>query len=366
MIMFTKMLFEMDKVEKSKNKSICLIEDCNVHAINSHLFSKNSILEPITENKKLITIQTRVNPRIIFRDMYYEWIGINLASTFKGFCPEHDGIFYSIDIDGIKSEQDVLLQSYRIIAYSYYKEFIFGKNENKIFGTNIFHVDAYEKSKESNNYLMMNFLEDMLLKQNYSIDSPLDIPHNRSKVYQLTNDNMKTGLCILVRKTKFFIPVAFHFTTGIIIDGVISDITITTIPNTDHNIIIICGFDKHVNKINNQFHTDISTLNFLESIMINDSDFYLSPSEFNSWSEEKKQFILDEYYSFDDTNLFKKNDFSVFDKVRLSITSDKDELEKIEKFPKRAPRNVRSINASRIFINSYKLRNSYYNNKIPK
>lgn len=364
--MFKKMLFEIDKVEKSKNKSTCLIEDCNVHAINSHLFSKNSILEPITENKKLITIQSRVNPRVIFRDMHYEWIGINLASTFKGFCSQHDSIFYSIDKDGIKSEQDVLLQSYRTIAYSYYKEFIFGKNESKIFGTNTFHIDAYEKSKKSNNHLMMTFLEDMLLKQNYVLDSPLDIPHNSCKVYELANNNIKTGSCILVRKTNFFIPVAFHFTTGIGIDGVISDITITTIPNTDHNIIIICGFDKHVNKINNQFYTDISTLNFLESIMINDSDFYLSPSEFDSWSEEKKQFILDEYYSFDDTNLLKKHDFSVFDKVRESITSDKGELEKIEKLPKRTQKHVRSINASRIFINSYKLRNSYSNNKRPK
>ncbi|MDD5529554.1 MAG: hypothetical protein PHX21_05935 [bacterium] len=91
---------------KSKAKRYkCFIPDCNEGAINSHSQSKNS-LKNISENGHIITSISKSFYQYI-RNPFHE-IGINDASCFKGFCPQHDREYFNkadnIDVNSLNGK----------------------------------------------------------------------------------------------------------------------------------------------------------------------------------------------------------------------------------------------------------------------
>lgn len=97
-----------------KHKSNCCYSICNNVAIKSHVFSKESSLRSISENGKVLIYRPEIKDRII--RLIPREIGIDDASTFRGFCSAHERMFYPLDQNGITTLRDALLQSYRCLA----------------------------------------------------------------------------------------------------------------------------------------------------------------------------------------------------------------------------------------------------------
>lgn len=139
----------MDSITK-RNKEwtkshTCMYPYCNKKSIKrSHSIQRATSLKLISEKGYVLT------PTLIERPDKLEYImqpiGIKDASTFPGFCEEHEKIFNSYEIDGIfKEDKDYKLQVFRAIC----REIAFKNNE----------LEWMEKSYEA----YMNLIQNLLL-----------------------------------------------------------------------------------------------------------------------------------------------------------------------------------------------------------
>ncbi len=107
-----------------KQKAInykCFVEKCSESAINSHSQSLSNALKKIAEDGHLIGRKIRYFPvRNTNIDSYFQKIGINQASIFKGFCNKHDHAFFKIvdtfDLGSI-TKQSLARLAFRTFAY---------------------------------------------------------------------------------------------------------------------------------------------------------------------------------------------------------------------------------------------------------
>ncbi|MBU3128487.1 hypothetical protein [Clostridium tagluense] len=110
---------EVNKYLSRKNNEMeCMIEGCNKHAVNSHAISKMSSLAHISEGNNLLSIKSQRNS--IDKELKFKLISYNDATTFKGFCIEHEKLFENLDYKGICSKKDLLLQCYRNVCHAYF------------------------------------------------------------------------------------------------------------------------------------------------------------------------------------------------------------------------------------------------------
>jgi hypothetical protein len=77
----------------------CLFPSCHKPAIQSHAIPRASCIEALSDNGVLYTQRQSFNPTIdmsnIFDPPDVVEIGINHASVFKGYCPEHDSQLFA-------------------------------------------------------------------------------------------------------------------------------------------------------------------------------------------------------------------------------------------------------------------------------
>lgn len=98
---------------KSTNRK-CVFPGCSCVAINSHIMSKEANLRCIAENGKVINMKPLFKDGI--RQLVPTLVGINEASTFRGFCKQHDEMFCKLDHGKIESKYDLILQCFRGVA----------------------------------------------------------------------------------------------------------------------------------------------------------------------------------------------------------------------------------------------------------
>lgn len=106
-----------------------LICQCNGGIVKSHAPQKRNVLDGIAENGHVLGLVGRKfqNAYSISTpgevEMTAEKIGINYASTFKGFCQHHDcSIFQPIEIsESCLNRRNCFLHCYRAVCREYYK-----------------------------------------------------------------------------------------------------------------------------------------------------------------------------------------------------------------------------------------------------
>lgn len=106
-----------------------LIGQCQGGIIRSHAPQKKNVLDGIAENghvlglvgKKFVNAYSISPPDEV--EMTAEKIGINHASTFKGFCKHHDcSIFQPIEVsESSLNRRNCFLHCYRAVCREYYK-----------------------------------------------------------------------------------------------------------------------------------------------------------------------------------------------------------------------------------------------------
>ncbi len=103
------------KLSRKNNKIECIYTGCSEYAINSHVISKELNLRHIAENGELLHFEpVRDSEK---KELVLKNVGINEATTFKGFCKSHDDMFKNIDVNSLITKEDLILQCYRSICY---------------------------------------------------------------------------------------------------------------------------------------------------------------------------------------------------------------------------------------------------------
>ena len=107
---------DIKSAKKLKSKSLrCVFPCCNERAIQSHTISKEDALRSISKNGKVITFKSIIKGTT--RIMEPTYIGINEATTFRGFCKKHDLLFERIDHGLYENEYDLVLQLLRCVGW---------------------------------------------------------------------------------------------------------------------------------------------------------------------------------------------------------------------------------------------------------
>ncbi len=103
-----------------REHKVCLYPGCTTNSpiIRAHSVSKSKNLRPIAEKSHVLWTHFDVKDIALHRGrppLFLE--GINIATTFRGFCQEHDAIFQEIDQDPHNSSPRLLfLHAYRTLA----------------------------------------------------------------------------------------------------------------------------------------------------------------------------------------------------------------------------------------------------------
>jgi len=128
---------------------------------------------------------------------------------------------------------------------------------------------------------------------------------------------------------------------------------INIIPYTNSSILLgiipkqLIRYDSIVNNIEQAFINKLSVLNFVESIIVSNDDWYIKPSILNSMDEVKRNIFIQDCMFNNERKFYETYDLSIFDNLRKDICLElnkTNELEKINFIPKREEYKVRYVN----------------------
>jgi hypothetical protein len=349
----------------NKYSTLCMHPQCRHKAVKSHAISK-SALNIIAQKGKVITPKSKRNDAQPNKKIQFESVGINDATTFRGFCDDHEMMFEAVDKRGIVTIRDIFLQVYRTICKHIYVNRAIRTSERLIFENGFIHSDGWEESKDINAARLAHFFYDLLIdfpdadQKINKIDGCCNIFKPYSKIDQQLDIN------IIFKEVPIPIPVALQKVASLNNGGAITDIIIIAIPRPNTTSIIIISPTNLLELFRPHLATPINTLCFIESVMMADTEWYLSPKVFNNWSSEKKSHTTKDYQYFKERRFLTHYDVSLFDELRnklikqLSIDRQLYEVQKTQELPARLPDNVRASKLEDAIIDMLIERNSIY------
>jgi hypothetical protein len=252
------------------NRKSCYVPDelsceCETKIINAHTVSKSGTLKAIADNSNHV-LGLKINLPNLFKgegELEPEKIGINQASTFKGFCAKHDKELFSCveDRSFVGDEEQNFALMYRSVAKELYaKE---GSLQSAEF------LKGADKGRDPfNQFMIQQFASDNMLG--------VDTANNELSEFKTLLDdhllNNNLDLCHLVFESSASIPVVVSSVVSPIADfqGVrIQDlgdlrvkaesVTFNTI-NSDGKGFVVFSWLKSSNVIN-QFIASLLSIN---------------------------------------------------------------------------------------------------------
>lgn len=323
----------------------CMYPGCTEPAINAHAISKEYALRGIAKDGILIHPEPLRSDEDIYCRIKFCEVGIQKASTFKGFCKTHDATFGALDKTGINTLGEVFLQLYRSFANIVFVDNAYlasaryaGDHEN-------FNQD-FELSKPISASRGLSLSYDLL--DGYNNSTQQLPPYDKLK---LTPFSSVAGMNadVLIRRIHFPCPVALHKRFVIREEGIYHDTFVFVVPSATTAMMIIVCDPKYTKKFFAKVHTDIDTLNFIESCMICDGDWWMDPAVMKKWSAAKLDILEGDYWNFHEISFLNQYDISIFDDIRtqlcvsLSAEERDREFRKIYTLPKREDIFLRQV-----------------------
>ncbi len=311
----------------------CLCPGCNNQAISkSHVISKKMSLEVIQKDGKVYEpVFNKKHP--VIGDVYLlKTIGYGDASTFSGFCNEHEKIFWDFEIDGkFDIIRDISKQTFRNICR------LFVKYEGIVKGIDCL-CDEYKAIRDINANSLASKIQLPNLKQikvegDSRILQVLQEERQKAEVLRNELDNYRrilwddilgkdVELHFFVHEIEFLIPVAI---CGIV-NVIDSFVAIDVVPMRQKTILAISysslsGEEEKIVKQISEYISDCSiyALNLVESIMIYGTDeWFLAPEVWEKFAEDKRACVLRELLEVRKP-FWEEVPFSVFDELRRNI-----------------------------------------------
>ncbi|OCL26611.1 hypothetical protein U472_11545 [Orenia metallireducens] len=319
-IAFSKLQSQLNKGCEYKD---CFYSNCSSKVINAHSIQNNKILNKISDDGDVLGIKVKIN-KFGFPKPTLERIGRKKASTFLGFCNEHDtNIFKPIELYDYKigNKEQEFLFAYRALAKEY--------------NTKRTVKNLYEK--------MLSLSKEELIDLRKFCGIPIDIGLNDYKkhlklISRGTNESieklesLKIPMNINLGKDKFYkieskvieLPEEYHIAVsslffiewdveGNLINDLIyykniKPIFLTIFPQNQKTFIIMSYLQQHKNYfefIDNQIlNRALEKQKVIVSNMVTlyVENVYLSPIKWESLSEKEKR----DYLKLYDMSLFSK------------------------------------------------------------
>ncbi len=329
----------------------CMFQDCNETCIQSHSISRRfleliseennvicPIIDPCNIGRNIQELENSTKPNIKF-----EKLNILTASKFRGFCKEHDNkLFEHLDNYGIENQRDILLQLYRTTCkYIFTNEKVI-QSEMETYGYQYWANSEFEEKISLSLSKIKNSLAALLLNCP-NLDTTFNIDLNSTLIIDPSSYSLNSEIKILYKKLPNNFNMALEKDLIIPIDNQISHCVVVVFPEKKHSNLMVISSPQVINMIFTQKNigSSIAILNMIESILMQDSYFYISPSIYNNWSNEKKQIILEDFFFCTERKFLQEYDISIFDSVREAIIENeaidvkKHELLKIKMLPSR-------------------------------
>lgn len=342
---------------RKDNSEICMFSDCNESCIKSHSISRN-VLKHIADNQEVIMpiidpcnlgnnfneLEKTDKPNIEFKRK-----NIASAGTFRGFCEKHDNaIFQALDDYGIKTQRDIFLQLYRTTCKYFFSNKSVEKTEWDTFGQYYYANPEFERKIFLSIYELKDFLEDMLI----------DFPELASPIPETVNNSLTLApwsnkfekKCMVIYKC---LPKDFNFVIEnnliLKVNDKISHCIFVLLPGENYSNLFAISSPEIITMIHSHLYSEIQILNTIESILMQDSQFYLNPKIIENWSTEKKRMIVDDFFFVTERKFLQEYDISIFDDLRKKFIANETqsikehELKKIDSLPERSSFQERYI-----------------------
>ena len=341
-----------------KRTKECVVPGCTERSINkSHTIPKGLSLKQISENEHLLSPQFDQQ----IGEIVLKSVGVSLASTFPGFCTEHERLFEEFETQkNIETETHVCLQTYRVACREFFRtKFLIEQNEWSLSHycqlrdaslleivkqrtlDNGFPDDTNFTSFSMKNDPLVEFANDKISEvQELSTHIQNRIlPGLENAAFHGNEDD----IFIKAISIDFMMPVALSGCAAFYINdhGVEKPVNLimNVVPSSGHSLFIFCG--DILNKefieqyISNWCVNVFTLLSMVESWMVNGTDqWYITPSVWEEFSDRRKKIILNAIYECKQ-NIGQEYEFSIFDTIRknmLTMLKEKEELTQDDKY----------------------------------
>lgn len=332
-----------------KTRHNCLISGCCNKAIGSHSISRKTLEYLAKDGHVVCPVLNVCNIGNTEKDLYetsepnleIKRVGISKAGVFNGFCSFHDNSFFeNLDNKGIKTKRDIFLQLYRTVSKYYFTTNMISQSEletfNYEYNANTEFENLMELSLEEILFVLKKLITD---EQNYN--ESVDIGFDNSLCLEANLDVINKPFSIIYKRLSP--DFKFAMENNLILGDALrfNNSFLIVLPEEEFtNLIVLCHKD-----LKGQFFDllkgGIQTLNFLESVLMHDSIFYLPPEFFESWSADKLKIITDDFFFVFERKFRQEYDISIFDELRMKLIENcnsetyEHEYKKIKELPVR-------------------------------
>lgn len=297
-----------------KRRQKCIVEGCNNRSIEkSHTIQKSSSIKQLSEESHVLT----PNFNMKTGNMEMLSIGINEASTFPGFCSEHENLFSEFEnLKDFKNGEHMGLQLYRTAC----REIVVKEYQKKSFED--FRKRYIEfRDKMMRNAIISNLDEETLNTptlefKKFSVQSDDSRLKTAKRQIKLAEDNLKNFLypyrdAVLndLKKKKFQkiayvainfdqqIPIALAGRGNFYYKNKSVDVIMNILPHKNNTYIFFSTLKKYNEALKlfvSQFENPLKMMCAIESCMIHGSDhWFIKPSVWKKIKLDSQQKILD-------------------------------------------------------------------------
>lgn len=337
-----KFLFDRDYFKSLKwgKTNTCMFLGCTQKAINnSHTIQKATSVSTITEDGHLLW------PTFNYKKGVLELskVGLNYASTFPGFCKDHEGLFYPFeDKKDMSTEQDFRLQIYRSICREIVENkraldtSILRRNQYVLFRDNKLsemiraEAEALQINSKSIVSLKHEFVDWRLRELNKSVKQSEEYLADLNKLYlSIHSDLVKKRtqkIFVQALEVDWVIPCCLAGRGGFKLNNKSKrrvDIIINVLPYENKTFLILASHikdkrfvDAYISSfIKHPFHL----IKMVESWMLYGSDhWFIRPSVWDSLTDDVKEKALKELFNFN-KSIYAVADFEIFVELREQL-----------------------------------------------
>jgi hypothetical protein len=212
---------------------------CSESAINAHAVSKAHAMRSISEDGKVYAPEWVRNDSHEYKEVKFKKIGIQDATTFKGFCLGHDSLFESLDNYGIVNFRDLILQIYRCLGSDFFSNLTRRESEIHALGKSLYFNDIFEEGKSFGTTTAMDLFYDLI---NDFPGSLAPLPKKKKLNLEFFSNLIEGKATVLVRPMSFGCQVALQKKFQLHKNGTYFDTFVFVIPSSIGSTLIILCF----------------------------------------------------------------------------------------------------------------------------
>lgn len=283
--------FEIMKVDFHK----CLWPtlQCENKAIKAHSVQNASSLDLIAEKNHVSALGMRIDDGE--PNCYFAKIGRNKASTFTGFCSDHDtDLFKPIDTKtlSLSDDEQLFLIAYRSVSRELHAVM---ESAMRLQTALVKKIEAGEISKDAPSPMMIGATQHMLKawgvwKHRYKF---YDLAWSKKQFKKITHSSF-----IIENRKPVLASSSFFSVDKKAWGKEFAAVTLNVIPLTDSETAVIVSYPKEQSGLARRYVSSIFTksgeerLQALSHLLIDRAEnFFVSPSHVENWTDEKRKTI---------------------------------------------------------------------------